>query len=199
MCNIWNSEREVCVWGVFSFVPLDVQGACVRLPSGEREGSKSEERRGASAHTLHGQDGRNSEPLQRRHHCLPMWVIPPSGHLFKKIGYNMSFTHSSLSCSLYAYQTTESMFYLWVLIPVSVFPVIAAQPSSIPYLSALLPSELELQTLEETDSSEQDDQTDSENAAGNLINVSLYYWSLPSVWYSVFFYRLGLSLSSQRY
>ena len=63
--------------------------------------------------------------------------------------------------------------------PVSVFPVIAAQPSSIPYLSALLPSELELQTLEETDSSEQDDQTDSENAAGNLINVSLYYWSLP--------------------
>ncbi|KAA8591447.1 hypothetical protein FQN60_002390 [Etheostoma spectabile] len=50
--------------------------------------------------------------------------------------------------------------------------MIAAQPSSIPYLSALLPSELELQTLEETDSSEQDDQTDSENAAGNLINAS---------------------------
>ncbi|XP_032377117.1 transcription initiation factor TFIID subunit 8 isoform X1 [Etheostoma spectabile] len=53
---------------------------------------------------------------------------------------------------------------------ITAFPLIAAQPSSIPYLSALLPSELELQTLEETDSSEQDDQTDSENAAGNLIN-----------------------------
>lgn len=46
---------------------------------------------------------------------------------------------------------------------ISAFPLIAARPSSIPYLSALLPSELELQTLEETDSSEQDDQTDSEN------------------------------------
>lgn len=52
-------------------------------------------------------------------------------------------------------------------------PVIAARPSSIPYLSALLPSELELQSLEETDSSEQDDQTDSENTAGNIIAVSL--------------------------
>ena len=50
--------------------------------------------------------------------------------------------------------------------------VIAAQRSSIPYLSALLPSELELQTLEETDSSEQDDQTDSENTPGNIISVS---------------------------
>ncbi|TNN65245.1 Transcription initiation factor TFIID subunit 8 [Liparis tanakae] len=50
---------------------------------------------------------------------------------------------------------------------VTAFPLIAAQPSTIPYLSALLPSELELQTLEETDSSEQDDQTDGENAAGN--------------------------------
>uniref|UniRef100_A0A674BDW1 Transcription initiation factor TFIID subunit 8 n=1 Tax=Salmo trutta TaxID=8032 RepID=A0A674BDW1_SALTR len=48
--------------------------------------------------------------------------------------------------------------------------LIAARPSSIPYLSALLPSELELQTLEETDSSEQDDQTDSENTPGNNLN-----------------------------
>ncbi|CAJ1084456.1 transcription initiation factor TFIID subunit 8 [Xyrichtys novacula] len=52
---------------------------------------------------------------------------------------------------------------------ISIFPLIAARPSSIPYLSALLPSELELQSLEETDSSEQDDQTDSENTAGNII------------------------------
>ncbi|KAM9785389.1 transcription initiation factor TFIID subunit 8 [Neosynchiropus ocellatus] len=52
---------------------------------------------------------------------------------------------------------------------VTAFPLIAAQRSSIPYLSALLPSELELQTLEETDSSEQDDQTDNENASGNII------------------------------
>ncbi|KAG7323231.1 hypothetical protein KOW79_012933 [Hemibagrus wyckioides] len=50
------------------------------------------------------------------------------------------------------------------------FPLIAAKPSSIPYLSALLPSELELQSLEETDSSEQDDQTDSENNANNNIS-----------------------------
>ncbi|KAJ8370237.1 hypothetical protein SKAU_G00102650 [Synaphobranchus kaupii] len=53
---------------------------------------------------------------------------------------------------------------------ITAFPLIAARPSSIPYLNALLPSELELQTLEETDSSEQDDQTDSENAIGNIIN-----------------------------
>uniref|UniRef100_A0AAX7UG13 Transcription initiation factor TFIID subunit 8 n=1 Tax=Astatotilapia calliptera TaxID=8154 RepID=A0AAX7UG13_ASTCA len=46
---------------------------------------------------------------------------------------------------------------------ITTFPLIAAQPSTIPYLSALLPSELELQALEETDSSEQDDQTDGEN------------------------------------
>ncbi|XP_051961809.1 transcription initiation factor TFIID subunit 8-like [Xyrauchen texanus] len=52
---------------------------------------------------------------------------------------------------------------------ISAFPLIAAQPSSIPYLSALLPSELELQSLEETDSSEQDDQTDTENNASNII------------------------------
>ncbi|XP_061590666.1 transcription initiation factor TFIID subunit 8 [Cololabis saira] len=51
---------------------------------------------------------------------------------------------------------------------ITTFPLIAAQPSAIPYLNALLPSELELQTLEETDSSEQDDQTDSENATGNI-------------------------------
>ncbi|XP_060793345.1 transcription initiation factor TFIID subunit 8 [Neoarius graeffei] len=51
---------------------------------------------------------------------------------------------------------------------VTAFPLIAAKPSSIPYLSALLPSELELQSLEETDSSEQDDQTDSENNANNI-------------------------------
>lgn len=52
---------------------------------------------------------------------------------------------------------------------ITAFPLIAARPSVIPYLSALLPSELELQSLEETDSSEQDDQTDSENTAGNII------------------------------
>ncbi|XP_022045511.1 transcription initiation factor TFIID subunit 8 [Acanthochromis polyacanthus] len=52
---------------------------------------------------------------------------------------------------------------------ITAFPLIAARPSAIPYLSALLPSELELQTLEETDSSEQDDQTDSENTVGNII------------------------------
>ncbi|XP_023649183.1 transcription initiation factor TFIID subunit 8 isoform X2 [Paramormyrops kingsleyae] len=53
---------------------------------------------------------------------------------------------------------------------ITAFPLIAARPSSIPYLNALLPSELELQTLEETDSSEQDDQTDNENTPGNIIN-----------------------------
>lgn len=60
-----------------------------------------------------------------------------------------------------------------ILTSATVLPVIAARPSAIPYLSALLPSELELQALEETDSSEQDDQTDGENTAGNTINVSL--------------------------
>lgn len=69
---------------MFSFLRSDVQRACVRLPSSEREGSESEERRGTSAHTLHGQDWRNSEPLQRRHHCLPMWVILSSGPVFQK-------------------------------------------------------------------------------------------------------------------
>lgn len=42
-------------------------------------------------------------------------------------------------------------------------PVIAARPFTIPYLTALLPSELEMQQMEETDSSEQDEQTDTEN------------------------------------
>ncbi|KAE8623453.1 hypothetical protein XENTR_v10005613 [Xenopus tropicalis] len=46
--------------------------------------------------------------------------------------------------------------------------VIAARPLSIPYLNALLPSELELQQVEETDSSEQDDQTDAENLSMHL-------------------------------
>ncbi|XP_034029270.1 transcription initiation factor TFIID subunit 8 [Thalassophryne amazonica] len=52
---------------------------------------------------------------------------------------------------------------------ITAFPLIAARPTAIPYLNALLPSELELQALEETDSSEQDDQTDSDNTAGNII------------------------------
>ncbi|KAI5609037.1 transcription initiation factor TFIID subunit 8 isoform X1 [Silurus asotus] len=51
---------------------------------------------------------------------------------------------------------------------ITTFPLIAAKLSSIPYLNALLPSELELQSLEETDSSEQDDQTDTENNANNM-------------------------------
>ncbi|XP_040585259.1 transcription initiation factor TFIID subunit 8 isoform X2 [Mesocricetus auratus] len=48
---------------------------------------------------------------------------------------------------------------------VSTFPLIAARPFTVPYLTALLPSELEIQQMEETDSSEQDEQTDTENAA----------------------------------
>uniref|UniRef100_G3PBR1 Transcription initiation factor TFIID subunit 8 n=1 Tax=Gasterosteus aculeatus aculeatus TaxID=481459 RepID=G3PBR1_GASAC len=59
---------------------------------------------------------------------------------------------------------TESLFKD----DITAFPLIAAQPSTIPYLSALLPSELELQTLEETDSSEQDDQTDGENGIQHI-------------------------------
>ncbi|NP_001279500.1 transcription initiation factor TFIID subunit 8 isoform X2 [Callorhinchus milii] len=51
---------------------------------------------------------------------------------------------------------------------VTTFPLIAAQTSTIPYLNALLPSELELQQMEETDSSEQDDQNDSDNIALNM-------------------------------
>ncbi|NP_001080509.1 transcription initiation factor TFIID subunit 8 [Xenopus laevis] len=50
----------------------------------------------------------------------------------------------------------------------STFPLIAARPLSIPYLNALLPSELELQQVDETDSSEQDDQTDTENLSLHL-------------------------------
>ncbi|KAG2464499.1 transcription initiation factor TFIID subunit 8 [Polypterus senegalus] len=53
---------------------------------------------------------------------------------------------------------------------ITAFPLIAARPSAIPYLNALLPSELELQQLEETDSSEQDDQTDNENISMNISN-----------------------------
>lgn len=56
--------------------------------------------------------------------------------------------------------------------------MIAAKPSAIPYLSALLPSELELQTLEETDSSEQDDQTDTENNSSNVSQASMKHLSL---------------------
>ncbi|XP_053562708.1 transcription initiation factor TFIID subunit 8 isoform X3 [Bombina bombina] len=50
----------------------------------------------------------------------------------------------------------------------STFPLIAARPQSIPYLNALLPSELELQQVEETDSSEQDEQTDTENLSMHM-------------------------------
>uniref|UniRef100_A0A8C1SDR0 TAF8 RNA polymerase II, TATA box binding protein (TBP)-associated factor n=1 Tax=Cyprinus carpio TaxID=7962 RepID=A0A8C1SDR0_CYPCA len=64
---------------------------------------------------------------------------------------------------------TESLFKD----DISAFPLIAAKPSTIPYLSALLPSELELQTLEETDSSEQDDQTDTENNSSNVSQASM--------------------------
>ncbi|XP_072336069.1 transcription initiation factor TFIID subunit 8 isoform X2 [Scyliorhinus torazame] len=59
---------------------------------------------------------------------------------------------------------TESLFKD----DVSTFPLIAARTTTIPYLNALLPSELELQQMEETDSSEQDDQTDTENLALNM-------------------------------
>lgn len=45
---------------------------------------------------------------------------------------------------------------------ITAFPLIAARPAFIPYLCALLPSELELQTLEETDSSEQEDPAEGE-------------------------------------
>lgn len=51
------------------------------------------------------------------------------------------------------------------------FPVIAARPFTIPYLTALLPSELEIQQMEETDSSEQDEQTDTENIALHISTV----------------------------
>ncbi|XP_043932140.1 transcription initiation factor TFIID subunit 8 [Protopterus annectens] len=51
---------------------------------------------------------------------------------------------------------------------ITTFPLIAARPCAIPYLNALLPSELEMQQMEETDSSEQDDQTDVENMSFSL-------------------------------
>lgn len=50
-------------------------------------------------------------------------------------------------------------------------PVIAARPFTIPYLTALLPSELEMQQMEETDSSEQDEQTDTENLPLHISTV----------------------------
>lgn len=49
--------------------------------------------------------------------------------------------------------------------------VIAARPFTVPYLTALLPSELEMQQMEETDSSEQDDQTDTENLPLHMSTV----------------------------
>ncbi|KAG8512094.1 Transcription initiation factor TFIID subunit 8, partial [Galemys pyrenaicus] len=54
---------------------------------------------------------------------------------------------------------------------VSTFPLIAARPFTIPYLTALLPSELEMQQMEETDSSEQDEQTDTENLPLHISTV----------------------------
>lgn len=50
-------------------------------------------------------------------------------------------------------------------------PVIAARPFTIPYLTALLPSELEMQQMEETDSSEQEEQPDAENLALHISTV----------------------------
>lgn len=58
-----------------------------------------------------------------------------------------------------------SLWLLDRLTPFFHFLVIAARPFTIPYLTALLPSELEIQQMEETDSSEQDEQTDTENIA----------------------------------
>lgn len=52
----------------------DVQRADVRVSSFEGESSQSEKRRWASAHAIHGKDGRNAEPFQRWHHHLPAWV-----------------------------------------------------------------------------------------------------------------------------
>lgn len=147
-----NPPRGAC--HVFTCLLTDVQRAGVGLPSGEREGGESAARRGASAHTVHGQDWRNSEPLQRWRHRLPTWVF-------------------ALQTSVWCVRVC------WIYVSTNPWlsSVIAARPSSIPYLSALLPSELELQALEETDSSEQDDQTDSENAAGNIITVSRHSWN----------------------
>lgn len=60
------------------------------------------------------------------------------------------------------------------------FPVIAARPFTIPYLTALLPSELEIQQMEETDSSEQDEQTDTENIALHISTVGSPFLLLRS-------------------
>ncbi len=70
--------------------------------------------------------------------------------------------------------------------------MIAAKPSTIPYLSALLPSELELQTLEETDSSEQDDQTDTENPS-NISQASMkQFFSYAKTYLQFFFWDIFL-------
>lgn len=52
--------------------------------------------------------------------------------------------------------------------------MIAARPFTIPYLTALLPSELEMQQMEETDSSEQDEQTDTENLPLHISTVGAF-------------------------
>lgn len=57
-------------------------------------------------------------------------------------------------------------------------PVIAARPFTIPYLTALLPSELEMQQMEETDSSEQDEQTDTENLPLHISTVGPAFFCL---------------------
>lgn len=73
--------------------------------------------------------------------------------------------------------------------------MIAARPFTIPYLTALLPSELEIQQMEETDSSEQDEQTDTENIALHISTVgspkTAYPTSCPWPW--------GLSRAYPRY
>lgn len=61
------------------------------------------------------------------------------------------------------------------------FPVIAARPFTIPYLTALLPSELEMQQMEETDSSEQDEQTDTENLPLHISTVGPAFCLLHSI------------------
>lgn len=58
--------------------------------------------------------------------------------------------------------------------------VIAARPFTIPYLTALLPSELEMQQMEETDSSEQDEQTDTENIPLHISTVGPAFCLLQS-------------------
>lgn len=56
-------------------------------------------------------------------------------------------------------------------------PVIAARPFTVPYLTALLPSELEMQQMEETDSSEQDEQPDTENLPLHMSTVGPPWWA----------------------